>query len=149
MSSTLKTGHIGLGVTDLDRSTAFYQQVLGLEVVAKGTDPEHAYAFLGREGTLLLTLWPQASGSYAPGSAGLHHLSFQVDTLAEVEAAEATLRALGAQFSHEGVVPHGEGTASGGIFFSDPDGIRLEIYTGAAHSDAPAPHGTAPTCGFF
>jgi hypothetical protein len=40
-----------------------------------------------------------------------------------------------------------EGAASGGIFFFDPDGIRLEIFTPTGADVAPS--GTAPTCGFF
>ncbi|HYN95530.1 MAG TPA: hypothetical protein VES42_16910 [Pilimelia sp.] len=69
--------------------------------------------------------------------------------MAEVRAAEATLREAGAVFAYDGVVPHGEGAASGGIFFTDPDGIRLEIYApdGAQALTAPVP--AAPTCGFF
>lgn len=51
-TSTLQTGHIGLNVTDLDRSTAFYRSVLGLELVKEGTDPERRFAFLGRDGRL-------------------------------------------------------------------------------------------------
>jgi predicted pyridoxine 5'-phosphate oxidase superfamily flavin-nucleotide-binding protein len=42
-----------------------------------------------------------------------------------------------------------EGAASGGIFFFDPDGIRLEIFTPTGADVAPAPSGTAPTCGSF
>jgi lactoylglutathione lyase len=38
------------------------------------------------------------------------------------------LRSRFATFAYDGVVPHGEGTHSGGIFFEDPDGTRLEIY---------------------
>ena len=49
----------------------------------------------------------------------------------------------------DGVVAHGEGAASGGIFFTDPDGIRLEIYAPGGAESAPAPSGAAPTCGFF
>ncbi|GAA0663385.1 VOC family protein [Kitasatospora atroaurantiaca] len=147
---TLQTGHIGLNVTDLDRSTAFYQQVLGLEPAGEGTDPERRYAFLAREGKLVLTLWQQSTGSFATAGPGLHHLSFQVESLAEVQAAERTLRELGAEFAYEGVVPHGEGSASGGIFFTDPDGIRLEIYTPKGVDEtAVAPTAAAPTCGFF
>lgn len=37
-----------------------------------------------------------------------------------------------------------EGAASGGIFFFDPDGIRLEIFTPTGADVAPAPSGTAP-----
>ncbi|MFF7453646.1 VOC family protein [Kitasatospora sp. NPDC008115] len=151
ISSTLQTGHVGLNVTDLARSTAFYRDVLGLELVKEGTDPEHRFAFLGRDGRLVLTLWQQSEGTFPTGAPGLHHLSFQVDSLDEVRAAEAVLRGLDASFAYDGVVPHGEGAASGGIFFTDPDGIRLEIYTpaGVDATGAEAPTKSAPTCGFF
>ncbi|MER6401824.1 VOC family protein [Kitasatospora sp. NPDC059973] len=150
-TSTLQTGHIGLNVTDLDRSTAFYRSVLGLELVKEGTDPERRFAFLGRDGRLVITLWQQSAGTFATAAPGLHHLSFQVDSLDEVRAAERLLRELGAGFAHDGVVPHSEGAASGGIFFTDPDGIRLEIFTpqGVDATGATAPTGAAPTCGFF
>ncbi|WP_406201190.1 VOC family protein [Kitasatospora sp. NBC_01560] len=150
LASTLQTGHVGLNVTDLERSTAFYRRALGLEVLNEGTDPDRRFAFLGRDGRLLITLWEQSTGTFATGAPGLHHLSFQVDSVDEVRAAEQVLRELGAEFAHDGVVPHREGAASGGIFFTDPDGIRLEIYTpkGLDGTEA-APAGSAPTCGFF
>ncbi|GCB49367.1 hypothetical protein SNL152K_6702 [Streptomyces sp. NL15-2K] len=47
------------------------------------------------------------------------------------------------------MVAHGEGTASGGIFFHDPDGTRLEISVPEGAQGAPVPHDAAPTCGFF
>ena len=143
--STLQTGHVGLNVTDLARSIDFYRQVFGFEVL--GADPR--YAFLGRDGVLLVTLWQQSDGRYAAGRPGLHHLSFQVPDIEAVRRAEATLRAIGADLVHDGVVPHGEGVSSGGIFFTDPDGIRLEIYAPAGADVAPAPTPGAPTCGFF
>ncbi|MBP0453707.1 MULTISPECIES: VOC family protein [unclassified Kitasatospora] len=151
ITSTLQTGHVGLNVTDLDRSVAFYRRALGLELVNEGTDPDRRFAFLGRDGRLLITLWQQSTGTFAGSAPGLHHLSFQVDSLDEVRAAEQVLRELGAEFAYEGVVPHREGSASGGIFFTDPDGIRLEVYTpkGVDETEATAPTESAPTCGFF
>ncbi len=50
---------------------------------------------------------------------------------------------------HDGVVAHGEGASSGGIFFTDPDGIRLEVYAPRGAEAEPAPTGESPTCGFF
>jgi catechol 2,3-dioxygenase-like lactoylglutathione lyase family enzyme len=147
--ASLRTGHIGLNVTDLDRSLAFYRRLLGFEVAHEGRDGDRRWAFLARDGQLMVTLWQQSAGDFETGRPGLHHLSFQVDTVEEVRAAEAALRELGAAFAYDGVVPHGEGAASGGIFFTDPDGIRLEIYSPAGADTAPAPSGTAPTCGFF
>ncbi|MFJ2194223.1 VOC family protein [Kitasatospora sp. NPDC087861] len=148
---TLRTGHVGLNVTDLDRSVDFYRALFGLEVTHQGTDPQRRFALLGRDGRLVVTLWQQSEGTFATTAPGLHHLSFEVESLDEVRAAESLLRELGTGFAYDGVVPHSEGSASGGIFFTDPDGIRLEIYTrtGVAGTTAAAPTADAPTCGFF
>ncbi|MFE9103329.1 VOC family protein [Actinomadura geliboluensis] len=145
----LQTGHVGLNVNDLDRSLPFYLRVFGFEVQAESKDPSRRWAFLGRDGRLVLTLWEQSDTTFATRSAGLHHLSFQVETIDEVKAAERVLRELDAELVHDGVVPHGEGVSSGGIFFTDPDGTRLEIYAPTGADTAPAPSGAAPTCGFF
>ncbi|MDI5963816.1 VOC family protein [Streptomyces sp. SL13] len=143
------TGHIGLNVTDLDRSRDFYQRVFGLTAHGEGEDGDRRWTFLADgSGAVAVTLWQQSAGSFATGTPGLHHLAFSVDSLAEVRAAQETLRALGVELVHGGVVGHADGLESGGIFFTDPDGIRLEISTADAEGAA-APSSTAPTCGFF
>lgn len=147
--SNLRTGHVGLNVTDVRRSVDFYARVFGFEVLSESAEPGREFAFLGRDGQLVLTLWPQSDTPFDRGTAGLHHLSFQVDSMDEVRAAEQRLRELSADFAYDGVVPHGEGAASGGVFFRDPDGIRLEIYAPTGAEDAKAPVAAAPTCGFF
>ncbi|KUN83458.1 glyoxalase [Streptomyces bungoensis] len=147
---TLRTGHTGLNVTDLDRSLAFYRDVLGFVLLAEGKEDDRRYAFLGDGGAdPVLTLWQQARGAYDGGRAGLHHLAFTADSAERVRQYEAALRAAGAEFAHEGLVAHREGSASGGIFFHDPDGTRLEISVAHGAEGAPAPHASAPTCGFF
>ncbi|WP_066897717.1 VOC family protein [Mycolicibacterium houstonense] len=145
----LATGHVGINVTDLDRSVAFYRNALGFEPLAIDNDGEHRYAFLGIGGALRLTLWQQSNGRFSTETPGLHHLSFEAASIDEVRTVEAALKALGTEFAHDGVVAHGEGTASGGIFFTDPDGTRLEVYAPTGAQTAPAPNGAAPTCGFF
>ncbi|CAL9393812.1 Catechol-2,3-dioxygenase [Nocardiopsis dassonvillei] len=147
--TALATGHVGLNVTDLGRSRDFYVRVFGFEVLGEGEEEGREFAFLGREGKLLLTLWRQARTPFDRAASGLHHLSFQVEDIEEVRAAESVLLELAVEFAYDGVVPHGEGAASGGIFFHDPDGIRLEIYAPTGAESAPAPSGAAPTCGFF
>ncbi|MET7988199.1 VOC family protein [Streptomyces sp. NPDC005281] len=152
---TLRTGHVGLNVTDLDRSLAFYRDILGFGVLGEGKegdDGERRYAFLGSlsgDGRPVLTLWQQARGAYDGGLAGLHHLAFEADSVERVREYERALRAYGVTFAHEGVVAHREGSASGGIFFHDPDGTRLEIFAASGAEEAPAPNASAPTCGFF
>jgi catechol 2,3-dioxygenase-like lactoylglutathione lyase family enzyme len=146
---TPQTGHVGLNVTDLDRSTAFYRRVLGFESMGGQTDGDRRFAFLGRDGTLFLTLWQQSGGRFAADLPGLHHLSFQVADIEAVRRAEAVLRELGAELLYDGVVAHSEGASSGGVFFTDPDGIRLEIYAPTGAHAAPAPTQGAPACGLF
>ncbi|MGG8406191.1 VOC family protein [Streptomyces sp. 12297] len=146
---TLSTGHVGLNVTDLARSLAFYRDALGFDLLGEGKEADRRYAFLGRGGALVLTLWEQADGAFAPAAAGLHHLALTAGSIEEVRAHEARLRALDVVFAYEGVVAHAEGAASGGIFFHDPDGTRLEISAPAGAEGAPAPTVGAPTCGFF
>ncbi|MEU1994804.1 MULTISPECIES: VOC family protein [Nocardia] len=145
----LATGHIGLNVSDLDRSVDFYRRALGFEQLAASADDQRRWAFLGADGKLVVTLWEQSDGAFSTETPGLHHLSFQVDSIDQVRAVERVLRELSVAFAHDGVVAHGEGVASGGIFFTDPDGIRLEVYAPSGAESAPAPSGAAPTCGFF
>lgn len=145
----LAPGHVGLNVTDLDRSVDFYRRALGFEPLSISSDGDHRFAFLGIDGDLRLTLWQQSDGKFSTGTPGLHHLSFQVDTLDQVRTVESALKNLGANFAHDGVVAHGEGASSGGIFFTDPDGIRLEVFAPRGAEAEPAPTGAAPTCGFF
>lgn len=146
---TLATHHVGLNVTDLERSLDFYGSVLGFDVLGEGKEEGSRYAFLGQDGRLVLTLWQQAEGAYDSGRPGLHHLAFEAESIEHVRAAEAALTARGTSFAYEGVVAHREGAASGGIFFHDPDGTRLEISVQTGAESAEAPSSTAPTCGFF
>jgi lactoylglutathione lyase len=147
-STTLRTGHVGVNVTDLARSTDFYVAAFGLDVLGRSVADGARFAFLGIDGQLVLTLWEQAAERFSPSTAGLHHLSFQADEVADVHAIEARLRAAGAAMVHDGIVAHREGASSGGIYFLDPDGTRLEVFV-ADGVDAHAPSGEAPTCGFF
>ncbi|MEU9300223.1 VOC family protein [Streptomyces sp. NPDC048269] len=147
--STLRTGHVGLNVTDLDRSLAFYRDALGFQVLGEGKEEERRFAFLGQDGELVLTLWQQADRAFAPAAAGLHHLAFSAGAIEEVREYEERLRARGVDFAYEGVVAHREGAASGGIFFHDPDGTRLEVFVPSGAEGAEAPTSGAPTCGFF
>ncbi|MFG3340271.1 VOC family protein [Glycomyces sp. NPDC048151] len=144
-----KTGHIGLNVSDLDRSVDFYREVFAFELFGSQDEGDRRFAFLGSDGVLQVTLWQQSDGTFPTDRPGLHHLSFEAADIAAVQRTEATLKRLGAKLFHDGVVPHGEGASSGGVFFADPDGIRLELYAPSGADTAPAPVKDAPTCGFF
>ncbi len=146
----MQTGHVGLNVPDVGRALPFYTGVFDWDVLSESLDPGKRFAFLGDRDGIVVTLWEQSDGAFAPDRPGLHHLAFRVGAIEDVEAAEARVRELGGDIQHGGIVPHAEGAQSGGLFFTDPDGIRLEIYAGdGAHRHGAAPAGAAPTCGFF
>lgn len=147
--TTLQTGHVALNVSDLARSQSFYEQVFGLHEQRRGSDPDKKWVFLGRGKQTVITLFQQSTGTFRTDSPGLHHLSFQAENVDQVAAAEKIVRSLGAPIFHEGLVAHMEGADSGGLFFADPDGIRLEIFAPTGLKDSPAPSGDQPTCGFF
>jgi lactoylglutathione lyase len=146
---TATTGHVGLNVTDLSRSIRFYQDVFGFDVLAESENADRRYAFLGRDGNLVLTLWQQSAGAFDAARPGLHHLAFDVPTVDDVEAATARLAALGVPLIYDEILPHMPGMASGGIFFADPDGTRVEVCTAAGLDALPALEHGEPSCGFF
>lgn len=143
------SGHIGLNVSNLDRSRDFYQNVFGLELISESSNQGRRFAFLGEGERLVLTLWQQSTGSFDPGKPGLHHLSFYVADMEELKAVEARLRALRIPVLHDGIVAHAENTPSGAVFFEDPDGIRLEIFSPVGAGGRQPATTKGPSCGFF
>ena len=133
--------HIRLTVTDLERSKAFYTEVLGFEVAMDTLPPEddQFYGLLveNLQGGIVLMnagtfigLRPCDSAresdkdAFDPFRVGLDHMSWNVESRDVLEAAMAQLEARG--------IPHGgitELTPFGIALlpFKDPDGIQLEI----------------------
>src|SRR5262245_53672667 len=143
------TGHVGLNVSDVDRSMKFYQSVFGFGVLGESREQGRRFAFLGEGDKAVLTLWQQGEGRFDKGRPGLHHLSFQVRSIERVKELVARLRSMNVPLIYEGIVPHAEGMQSGGIYFEDPDGIRLEVYSPTGVGEYQAPTKGAPSCGFF
>jgi lactoylglutathione lyase len=145
----LQTGHIGLNVSNVEKSAQFYRAVFGFSVVRESYEEGRRFVHLGDGQRLVLTLWEQSEGRFEKYRPGLHHLSFQASNIDEVRRFEERLRALNVHFLYDGVVAHREGADSGGIFFEDPDGIRLEISSTTGASGLAAPNGESSACGFF
>ena len=128
-SSLTRLTHLSLSVTDLDRSLAFYRDVLGLPVFVP---PFEGEVFDGREALLLvggmalnLQAHRRTSGdAFDPSRTGLDHLAFSVATQAELEAWAQHLSDQGV--AHSGIKPvPGYGVM---IELRDPDGIQLELH---------------------
>jgi ribosomal protein S18 acetylase RimI-like enzyme len=115
-----------LTVSDLDRSVAFYRDVVGLPVALHL--PEHAAAFfwIGGRGESMLGLWSLGS---APMGLVLH-VAFRT-SLGEVLGACDALRAAGVTPLSFFGVEAGEPSViawmpAAAVYFRDPDGHQLE-----------------------
>jgi glyoxylase I family protein len=107
--------HVSINVTDVERATAFYVGVLGMERLAR-PDFGFAGAWLGVGGGRQVHLI-QAT---VPDDVG-QHFAFAVD---DIDAAVEALRAAGTTV--RGPVPVAD-TAARQAFLHDPDGNRLEL----------------------
>jgi catechol 2,3-dioxygenase-like lactoylglutathione lyase family enzyme len=123
-----KLGHIVLQVSDLEKSTAFYTQVLGFKVSDVYPDEmmPGGMVFL-RCNTDHHCLALVGAGAGQAGNKELHHFAFEVPTLAEVIRARDRLRAHSVKIDFEGRRRAGCQIA---VEFRDPDNHSVEIYWG-------------------
>jgi glyoxylase I family protein len=127
--SLLGVHHIAIICTDYAVSKTFYTEILGLEVIREVHRAERdSYKLdLAMAGQYVIELFsfptppPRAS---RPEAAGLRHLAFAV---ADVDAA---IRHLAAHQVACEPVRVDEFTGRRFTFFSDPDGLPLELYEG-------------------
>jgi len=85
----LQTGHVGVNVTDAERSGRFYREVFGLDRLGESQEDGRRFVFLGHAEKLVLTLWQQSAGRFDAARPGLHHLSFQVESIEDVRGQPA------------------------------------------------------------
>ena len=120
--------HIGLSVTDLDASTAFFVEGLGWEQV--GGDPSYPATFVS-DGHMFLTLWrvknPAVANTFdRKNNVGLHHLAITVTSFEALDYLYERLK------TFEGVViEFAPELAYGGpgkhMMVREPSGNRLEF----------------------
>lgn len=125
--------YVGIHVRDIDRSIAFYRDLMGMRLLRRSLVPETGgeWAELASPGSphiLELNWYPEGSqffaGPYRSGDE-LDHIAFEVE---DVERAYRELIAHGARSGHAPFLEGGTLLA----FVQDPDGIWIELMGPAA-----------------
>jgi catechol 2,3-dioxygenase-like lactoylglutathione lyase family enzyme len=134
MPRVTSLGHVGLYVRDIERSKAFYRDILGLKV--SDESPKTGSAFMTAQDRLAehheLLLMP---GREREDGKVVQQISFRCASLADVK--EFYRLFLQHNIPIIRTVSHGNAV---GCYFQDPDGNQLEVYwpTGV---DWPQPFG--------
>jgi catechol-2,3-dioxygenase len=122
-----RLNHAVLYVRDVERSVAFYGDVLGF-VPIESLGTMRGAAFLRAPASTndhdlgLFEIGAAAADSPAGrGAVGLYHLAWEVDTLTELERIAGALAAAGALV---GASDHG---TTKSLYAKDPDGIEFEV----------------------
>ncbi|ACT51158.1 lactoylglutathione lyase [Methylovorus glucosotrophus] len=119
--------HTMLRVGNLDKSIAFYTQVLGMQVLRKHEYPDGKFtlAFVGygdeQDNTVLELTYNWGTESYDKGNA-YGHIAIEVDDA--YKACEAVKQAGGKVVREAGPMMHGTTVIA---FIEDPDGYKVEF----------------------
>jgi catechol 2,3-dioxygenase len=126
----VRIGHVVLKVRDLDRSLAFYRDLLGFRVAG---EMSNVMIFLTATGENHHDLALLRVGDSAPSplatAVGLYHVAIQLPDWQAVQRAHAVLSDRGLL---RGAVDHG---VSRSLYTADPDGNEIELYCDAPRED--------------
>ncbi len=120
--------HLALSVTDLDRSIAWYTDLLDLVELIRQRADGVSYAVLAETdsglaiGLRQFDLTPQGA-EFSHLNPGMDHVAFSVADRSELEAWEQRLRDRSISFTPIAETPMGHV-----IVFRDPDEIQLEFW---------------------
>ena len=124
MSVPKEIGHVVLNVTDVERSTKFYSDVVGFQVSRYRPDGSGAFLTCGIiHHNLALFKAPAGARPTEKGAIGLNHFAFKVESYPALQAAHKRLVEAEATIDH--IVDHG---MTRSVYFLDPDGIEMELF---------------------
>ena len=146
-----RIGHVGISVSDTERSLKFYREVLGLKLTGQWGPPDFpgkiCFTRIGEmHHNLVLFELPEdvdrsglstETDSTKRRDVGFHHLAFEVARREDWLEILDHVRSLGIELvsgpyvhAHEAQDENGfiGGSGSHAFYFLDPDGNRVEIY---------------------
>jgi catechol 2,3-dioxygenase len=113
-------GHVHLQVGDIDRTTPFYVEEVGLDLIAKLGAQAAFFSSNGYHHHIGANTWRSRGGRPAPSHrAGLARVAFEVSAPDELEALRARWRSRGRDLGAE------EGRS---LSVVDPDGVELHFH---------------------
>ncbi|MDH4337866.1 MAG: VOC family protein [Candidatus Krumholzibacteria bacterium] len=122
LATSASVGYVHLRVSDLDRSLAFYLDVLGLRMVSGGPSTATLSANGRGPGLIVLTEKKDAPPR-EPHSTGLYHVAIRVPSRRSLAM---VIRHLGdVKWRIDGFADH---DVSEAVYLADPDGNGLEVY---------------------
>lgn len=120
--------HIGMTSRNLDRTIAFYCELLGLKLVLRKQQTTGELAFLDAGGGMLEIFAPGTDIASAqdvpPNQAGMRHMTFAFD---DVDTMVARLDAAGVDIIEPPRDAHNREMMRRVAFCRDPDGIIVEL----------------------
>ena len=132
MSAPKEIGHLVLNVSDVERSTAFYRDVVGFQVARYRPGGTGTFLTCGVvHHNLALFKAPEGAQPVQKGQIGLNHFAFKVENYDVLQAAYKRLVEEGATIDH--IVDHG---MTRSVYFLDPDGIEMELFCDTFDTEA-------------
>lgn len=127
MASISGVHHVALSVTDLDRSSDWYADLLGMIVAFEAEDDDFKLRVLADpESGTVLGLRQHLNGTpdtADEGRTGMDHFAFGVTSIEELNGWEAELTSRNIEFTSAVEMPIGTV-----VVFRDPDNIQLEFW---------------------